>query len=89
MSGLANCGAAEPVRGRGFEVSADGRRTALGPGDTLFVGGPGSEAVRFGAKRYRGGEVKLLGFFVGEVMKRSKGKADPKAVQAKVKEALG
>jgi aspartyl-tRNA(Asn)/glutamyl-tRNA(Gln) amidotransferase subunit B len=31
--------------------------------------------------RYRGGETKLLGFFVGQVMKRSKGKADPKGVQ--------
>ena len=30
--------------------------------------------------RYRGGEAKLLGFFVGEVMKKSRGKADPKAV---------
>ena len=31
--------------------------------------------------RYRGGEEKLLGFLVGQVMKRSKGKADPKGVQ--------
>ena len=31
--------------------------------------------------RYRGGETKLMGFFVGQVMKRSKGKADPKGVQ--------
>jgi aspartyl-tRNA(Asn)/glutamyl-tRNA(Gln) amidotransferase subunit B len=31
--------------------------------------------------RYRGGEVKLMGFFVGQVMKRSGGKADPKAIQ--------
>jgi aspartyl-tRNA(Asn)/glutamyl-tRNA(Gln) amidotransferase subunit B len=30
--------------------------------------------------RYRGGEGKLLGFFVGQVMKRSGGKADPKGV---------
>jgi aspartyl-tRNA(Asn)/glutamyl-tRNA(Gln) amidotransferase subunit B len=32
-------------------------------------------------ERYRGGETKLIGFFVGQVMKRSKGQADPKAVQ--------
>ena len=33
-------------------------------------------------KRYRAGEAKLLAFFTGQVMKRSKGKADPKLVQA-------
>jgi len=31
--------------------------------------------------RFRAGEAKLMGFFVGQVMKRSQGKADPKAVQ--------
>jgi aspartyl-tRNA(Asn)/glutamyl-tRNA(Gln) amidotransferase subunit B len=31
--------------------------------------------------RYRAGETKLLGFLVGQVMKRSRGKADPKGVQ--------
>jgi aspartyl-tRNA(Asn)/glutamyl-tRNA(Gln) amidotransferase subunit B len=31
--------------------------------------------------RYRGGETKLLGFLVGQVMKRSRGKADPVGVQ--------
>jgi aspartyl-tRNA(Asn)/glutamyl-tRNA(Gln) amidotransferase subunit B len=30
--------------------------------------------------RYKGGETKLLGFFVGKVMKESKGKANPKTV---------
>jgi aspartyl-tRNA(Asn)/glutamyl-tRNA(Gln) amidotransferase subunit B len=32
-------------------------------------------------ERYRAGEVKLLGFLTGQVMKRSQGKADPKGVQ--------
>ncbi len=32
-------------------------------------------------QRYKGGEGKLMGFFVGQVMKRSQGKADPKGVQ--------
>jgi aspartyl-tRNA(Asn)/glutamyl-tRNA(Gln) amidotransferase subunit B len=32
-------------------------------------------------ERFRGGEKKLIGFFVGQVMKRSGGKADPKAIQ--------
>jgi aspartyl-tRNA(Asn)/glutamyl-tRNA(Gln) amidotransferase subunit B len=31
--------------------------------------------------RFRGGETKLTGFFVGQVMKKSAGKADPKAIQ--------
>lgn len=29
-------------------------------------------------EKYRGGKTKMLGFFVGQVMKKSKGKADPK-----------
>jgi aspartyl-tRNA(Asn)/glutamyl-tRNA(Gln) amidotransferase subunit B len=38
--------------------------------------------------RFRGGETKLMGFFVGQVMKRSKGKADPKGVQPLLQERL-
>lgn len=32
-------------------------------------------------RRFREGETKLIGFFVGQVMKRSGGQADPKAIQ--------
>jgi len=32
-------------------------------------------------ERFKGGEGKLIGFFVGQVMKKSGGKADPKAIQ--------
>jgi aspartyl-tRNA(Asn)/glutamyl-tRNA(Gln) amidotransferase subunit B len=39
--------------------------------------------------RYRQGETKLIGFFVGQVMKRSAGKADPKKVQPVLREKLG
>ncbi len=39
--------------------------------------------------RFRAGESKLMGFFVGQVMKRSKGKADPKGVQPVLSEKLG
>ena len=39
-------------------------------------------------ERFRGGEVKLMGFFVGQVMKKSGGKADPKAVQPLLIEKL-
>jgi Asp-tRNA(Asn)/Glu-tRNA(Gln) amidotransferase B subunit len=38
--------------------------------------------------RFREGEAKLMGFFVGQVMKRSKGKADPKGVQPVLAEKL-
>ena len=40
------------------------------------------------AARYRTGETKLMGFFVGQVMKRSQGKADPKGVQPVLQERL-
>jgi aspartyl-tRNA(Asn)/glutamyl-tRNA(Gln) amidotransferase subunit B len=38
--------------------------------------------------RFRSGETKLMGFFVGQVMKRSQGKADPKGVQPVLSEKL-
>ena len=38
--------------------------------------------------RFRAGEGKLMGFFVGQVMKRSGGKADPKGVQPLLQERL-
>jgi aspartyl-tRNA(Asn)/glutamyl-tRNA(Gln) amidotransferase subunit B len=37
---------------------------------------------------YRGGKDKLFGYFVGEVMKRSKGKANPAQVNELLKKAL-
>jgi aspartyl-tRNA(Asn)/glutamyl-tRNA(Gln) amidotransferase subunit B len=41
------------------------------------------------AARYRAGERKLQGVFVGAVMKKSKGRADAKAVGAMLAERLG
>jgi aspartyl-tRNA(Asn)/glutamyl-tRNA(Gln) amidotransferase subunit B len=38
--------------------------------------------------RYRGGQEKLLGFFVGEVMKATHGKANPKLVNETLKKKL-
>ncbi len=38
---------------------------------------------------YRGGKQGLLGFFVGQVMKRTQGKADPRAVNELLREKLG
>ena len=40
-------------------------------------------------ERYRAGKDKLFGFFVGEVMKATKGQANPAAVNRLLKERLG
>jgi len=41
------------------------------------------------AEQYRGGKEKLFGFFVGQVMKASKGSANPQAVNEVLKAKLG
>ncbi len=41
------------------------------------------------AEQYRSGKTKLLGFFVGQVMKATAGKANPQQVNELVKEKLG
>lgn len=41
------------------------------------------------AAEYRGGKAALFGFFVGQVMRASGGKANPKLVQQMVREVLG
>jgi aspartyl-tRNA(Asn)/glutamyl-tRNA(Gln) amidotransferase subunit B len=50
--------------------------------DEVLAAHPGEVA------RFRDGETKLMAFFVGQVMKRSKGKADPKGVQPVITERL-
>jgi aspartyl-tRNA(Asn)/glutamyl-tRNA(Gln) amidotransferase subunit B len=37
---------------------------------------------------YKGGKVTLIGWFVGQVMKKSRGKADPQVVKATLEELL-
>ncbi|MCO5213236.1 MAG: Asp-tRNA(Asn)/Glu-tRNA(Gln) amidotransferase subunit GatB [Caldilinea sp.] len=39
-------------------------------------------------ERYRGGEEKLFGFFMGQVMRATKGKADPQAAKARLAELI-
>ena len=39
--------------------------------------------------RYQGGEKKLTGFFVGQIMKRTKGQANPKLVNQLIAKKLG
>jgi aspartyl-tRNA(Asn)/glutamyl-tRNA(Gln) amidotransferase subunit B len=41
------------------------------------------------AERFRGGDEKLIGFFVGQVMKATKGKANPQMVNELLKKKLG
>jgi aspartyl-tRNA(Asn)/glutamyl-tRNA(Gln) amidotransferase subunit B len=41
------------------------------------------------AAQYRGGKEGLLGFFVGQVMKETQGKADPRVVNERLREKLG
>ena len=38
---------------------------------------------------YRGGKTQLFGFFVGQVMKETKGRANPQTVNSLLKEILG
>jgi Asp-tRNA(Asn)/Glu-tRNA(Gln) amidotransferase B subunit len=38
---------------------------------------------------YRGGKDGLLGFFVGQVMRKTGGKADPRIVNDRLREKLG
>ena len=38
--------------------------------------------------QYRGGKQQVLGFFVGQVMKATQGRADPKLVNELVRKAL-
>ena len=40
-------------------------------------------------KRFREGDKKLLGFFVGQVMKETKGKANPKLINELLRKHLG
>ena len=41
------------------------------------------------AEQYRSGKQGLLGFFVGQVMKETRGSADPRVVNERVREKLG
>jgi Asp-tRNA(Asn)/Glu-tRNA(Gln) amidotransferase B subunit len=51
--------------------------------DRILEANPGQVAA------YRGGKEGLLGFFVGQVMRETEGKANPKVVSELVREKLG
>jgi len=50
--------------------------------DAVIVANPGQAAA------FRGGKEGLLGFFVGQVMRETQGKADPKLVNELIREKL-
>ena len=50
--------------------------------DAVIAANPGQ------AEQFRGGKEGLLGFFVGQVMKETGGKADPRVVSERVREKL-
>ena len=50
--------------------------------DTILAANSGQVAA------FRGGKEGLLGFFVGQVMKETQGKADPRAVNELLREKL-
>jgi aspartyl-tRNA(Asn)/glutamyl-tRNA(Gln) amidotransferase subunit B len=51
--------------------------------DAIIAANPGQ------VETYRGGKEGVLGFFVGQVMRETQGKADPKVVSKLLKEKLG
>ena len=51
--------------------------------DAIIAANPGQ------AEQYRGGKQGLLGFFVGQVMKETGGRADPRVVNERVRAMLG
>jgi aspartyl-tRNA(Asn)/glutamyl-tRNA(Gln) amidotransferase subunit B len=73
---------AEVVREKGLaQVSDEGAiESAV---DRVLAASPSE------VERYRGGNKKLLGFFVGQVMKEMKGKGNPAVVNALLKKKLG
>jgi glutaminyl-tRNA synthetase len=77
-------GGGEPqaiVDARGLAQVSDA--TAIQPAVDAVIAAHPAEAAR-----YRGGEAKLLGFFVGQAMKATGGKANPAQVRALVEQRL-
>ena len=76
-------------RGAAEIVEAEGLRQISDSGE---LGKIIDEILAANAKQveiYRGGKTGVLGFFVGQVMKATRGQADPKAVNELLRKALG
>jgi aspartyl-tRNA(Asn)/glutamyl-tRNA(Gln) amidotransferase subunit B len=67
-----------------LEQKVVGDAAALDPViEKIIASNPGE------VEQYRGGKQGLLGFFVGQVMKETQGKADPRVVNERIREKLG
>jgi aspartyl-tRNA(Asn)/glutamyl-tRNA(Gln) amidotransferase subunit B len=75
------CAAREIVEAQGLLQVSDASAIAAVVDETLA-------AYPDEARRYREGKTKLFGFFVGEIMKRTQGKANPALVNTLLKERL-
>ena len=73
--------APEVIKEKGFEQVSDTGAIGKIVDDVIAANQPNVDA-------YRGGNDKLFGFFVGQVMKASQGKANPKVVNDILKEKL-
>jgi len=73
--------APEVIKEKGFEQVSDSAAVAKMVDDVIAANQANVDA-------YRGGNEKLFGFFVGQVMKASQGKANPKVVNEILKEKL-
>jgi len=80
---VANGGSpADIIESRGLKAVVDAG--TLGPLiDGIIAANPGQTAA------YRGGNQRMLGFFVGQVMRQTQGKADPGVVNGLLREKLG
>ena len=72
----------EVVRAKGLAQVSDAGAIEAAV-DQVLAASPGE------VERYRGGNKKLMGFFVGQVMKAMKGKGNPAVVNALLKQKLG
>src|SRR2546428_2537299 len=96
LGGTLSHQAAKRVFGEVAERGGEPRNVAEALGlvqvaDTGVVAGWVSEVLGAHATevtRYRNGETKLMPFFIGQVMKVSRGKADPKLAQRVIEEQL-
>jgi aspartyl-tRNA(Asn)/glutamyl-tRNA(Gln) amidotransferase subunit B len=82
----------ETMYASGDDPQAIVQREGLGMvSDTSVIDSAIAEIFAASAKeleRYRGGEEKLFGFFMGQVMRATKGKADPAAAKARLEELI-
>ena len=69
--------------------SSDNRKPPRPPPGGMFASAWGPDPFIAEAVHYVAGEQKLTGFFIGQIMKKSGGKADPKAVSRILQQKAG